>query len=93
MSHNQEATEKLLKEIVAAYRATQGKSLGTDEHIKHLRYQIARLARVCIEMEKRIAYLEEIQDVQLNGGLTQHDRHRNDEKEDAGKVTAVGDII
>ena len=94
MIYEQKATEKLLKEIVAAYRATQGKPLDTNEHIKHLRYQIARLARVCIEMEKRIAHLEEIQEVQLNGGPTRHDQRRQDgEKEDMGKVTALGDII
>jgi len=93
MKHDQEAIEKILKEIVAAYRATQGKPLDTDEHIKHLRYQIARLARVCIEMEKRINHLEEMEELQLGGGPNHLDGHNGKIEEEGVKVTALGDII
>ena len=85
------SVEKLLKEIVAAYRATQAKPLDTNEHITHLRYQIARLTRVCIEMQKRIEYLERMQEVQLGGGqINLNGHHEGQEEEDGRKITALG---
>jgi len=93
MQTEKKSVEKLLKEIVAAYRATQAKPLDTNEHITHLRYQIARLARVCIEMEKRIESLERMQEVQLGGGQINHNGHQEGQEEDDGKITALGDII
>jgi len=88
MNKYQENTERLLKEIVGAYKATQSSPLEGNNQIKHLRHQIARLARVCMEMNTRIVELETRLDLML--GSLSIDSDKKEEAED--KITAVGDV-
>ncbi len=93
MIDNHKSIEKLLKEIVAAYKATQNQPIDAPDQIKHLRYQVARLARVCIEMEKRISELAhkvgDTSEPKKASGV----RLEEDEETMESQITAVGDII
>ena len=89
MDEHNDPTEKLLREIVAAYKATQNHPLEAKDHIKHLRYQVARLARVCIELNHRIKQLE----AHPGPNPKPPEKTNKDKEEDlGGRITALGDI-
>ena len=87
MEKERSAVEKLLREIVGAYKATQNKPMNAPDQVKHLRYQVARLARVCIEMEKRIIELEHSSDKRAGS------KSGGQDDETLSKITSIGDII